>query len=153
MASKKLHETCGLPKDDKKLHEMENDILKMTIKSKQNHLYSLLLKCVPKEQSCERLLPDRLWRRIVVNIYAIAQRAGSWVASSSYMTVSGAGQRSMSEVAGIRLDKDDAAEVPLGGRHGAAKAAAAIMIQDIIAVAAASLPTIPVWAPADREEI
>ncbi|VDO19453.1 unnamed protein product [Heligmosomoides polygyrus] len=65
ITSKKLHETCGLPKDDKKLREIENDILKMTIKSKQNNLYSLLLKCVSKEQSCERFLPDRLWRRIV----------------------------------------------------------------------------------------
>ncbi|VDP62610.1 unnamed protein product, partial [Heligmosomoides polygyrus] len=65
ITSKKLHETCGLPKDDKKLRGIENDILKMTIKSKQNHLYSLLLKCVSKEQSCERFLPDRLWRRIV----------------------------------------------------------------------------------------
>lgn len=60
-----IHGICGNPKDDNVVRGIETRILKIAIRSKADHMYSLLLKCKGKESNCERLLPCQLWRRIV----------------------------------------------------------------------------------------
>ncbi|EYB83018.1 hypothetical protein Y032_0345g3120 [Ancylostoma ceylanicum] len=65
IAKKRLNEICGLPKESRQLHEIELRILRTALKTKRDHLFSLLAKCLFKERCCERFLPDHLWRRIV----------------------------------------------------------------------------------------
>ena len=65
ITNKRLHDTCGLPKDSRQIKSIELQILKMALKTKRDQLYSCLMKCVAKENCCERFVPARLWRRIV----------------------------------------------------------------------------------------
>ncbi|VDL76617.1 unnamed protein product [Nippostrongylus brasiliensis] len=59
-----IRDMGGNPKKDKMVRKIEMDVLKTAIRSKTDHLYSLLLKCQVKELHCERLLSCQLWRRI-----------------------------------------------------------------------------------------
>ncbi|KAK6740943.1 hypothetical protein RB195_009036 [Necator americanus] len=47
------------------MQKIEQQLLRMALKAKQDHMFSLLKKCVYKEHCCERFVPERIWRRIV----------------------------------------------------------------------------------------
>lgn len=61
--SKELHKLCGRTREDRQIREIELHILKVAIRSKQDHVYRLLNKCA--SMCCQRFLPSPLWRRIV----------------------------------------------------------------------------------------
>ncbi|KAK6735385.1 hypothetical protein RB195_018537 [Necator americanus] len=43
---------------------IEQVLLRTALKTKQDRLYSMLLKCACKEECCKRFVPGNLWRRI-----------------------------------------------------------------------------------------
>ncbi|EYC27489.1 hypothetical protein Y032_0009g757 [Ancylostoma ceylanicum] len=63
--SRKLHELCGHAEGSPKMLEIETKILRISLRNKQDQLFSLLKKCATKEKNCARYLEARLWKRIV----------------------------------------------------------------------------------------
>ena len=65
ISKKRIHEVCGLPKGSQHVKKIEQQLLRLALRSKQDHMYKLLSKCLYKEQCCVRYMPDRLSKRIV----------------------------------------------------------------------------------------
>ncbi|EYB88913.1 hypothetical protein Y032_0239g3305 [Ancylostoma ceylanicum] len=63
-AKKRLREMCGLVNESRQSRHIEEHILHTALKSKQDHMFSMLSKCVYKERCCQRLVPDDLWEII-----------------------------------------------------------------------------------------
>uniref|UniRef100_A0A7I4Z2R7 Reverse transcriptase domain-containing protein n=1 Tax=Haemonchus contortus TaxID=6289 RepID=A0A7I4Z2R7_HAECO len=62
--NKQLGSVCGLPDKHPKIKNIYRSLLNVVIREKQHLLYSMLLKCEAKEESCRRLLSEEIWRRI-----------------------------------------------------------------------------------------
>ncbi|XGW33958.1 hypothetical protein V3C99_018027 [Haemonchus contortus] len=64
ITNKKLGSICNLDEDHPRIVNIYRNILGVAVKQKQYILYSSLLKCKAKEESCRRLLSDRCWKAI-----------------------------------------------------------------------------------------
>uniref|UniRef100_A0A7I4YGZ9 Unconventional myosin-Ie n=1 Tax=Haemonchus contortus TaxID=6289 RepID=A0A7I4YGZ9_HAECO len=62
--NKQLGSVCGLPDKHPRIKNIYRSLLNVVIREKQHLLYSMLLKCEAKEESCRRLLSEEIWRRI-----------------------------------------------------------------------------------------
>ncbi|XGW07455.1 hypothetical protein V3C99_010548, partial [Haemonchus contortus] len=64
ITNKKLGSICNLSEEHPRIVNIYRSLLGVAIKQKQHILYSTLLKCNAKEESCRRLLSDRCWKAI-----------------------------------------------------------------------------------------
>ncbi|XGW05094.1 hypothetical protein V3C99_015904 [Haemonchus contortus] len=64
ITNKKIGSICNLSEDHPRIVNIYRNILGAAIKQKQYILYSNLLKCNAKEESCRRLLSERCWNEI-----------------------------------------------------------------------------------------
>ena len=62
---KRLHELCGLPKENQQVLDIELRLLRAALRHKQDEMYAQLKKCEAKEDHCGRYLENHLWRSIV----------------------------------------------------------------------------------------
>uniref|UniRef100_A0A7I4XT58 Reverse transcriptase domain-containing protein n=1 Tax=Haemonchus contortus TaxID=6289 RepID=A0A7I4XT58_HAECO len=65
ISKKRLRDLLGSSKSDRKIFEIEMQLLRLALRTRRDHMFSMLKKCVSKEQCCARYLEDRLWKRIV----------------------------------------------------------------------------------------
>ncbi|VDO66881.1 unnamed protein product [Haemonchus placei] len=62
--NKELGSVSDLPDKHPRIKNIYRSLLNVVIREKQHLLYSMLLKCKAKKESCRRLLSEEVWRRI-----------------------------------------------------------------------------------------